>query len=98
MSDLSTIWQDGFLDFGKVVAQWCREKKVGFKEMGTMSGIRMAMVTTYQIMVGKKMCLPIEEIKQETKIELWNEAKMNCPDKSKWLDYCKATWALENLL
>ncbi len=93
-----SIWDNAFLKYGKEVAAWCNNHEFGIIHIATMPSIRSSLAMTYQVMVKKKLCVPIEQIDPKEKLEMWREAGQYGLNKSQAIEFCKAVWALGNLL
>ncbi len=98
MSSLNSICEQSYLEFGQLAAGWCRAKKFEFKQIAAMSAVRMLLGNTYSVMVRRGLCPSLENMHPEDKIDLWKEANAHCTDPKHRHEFCKATWALGNLL
>lgn len=100
MATVNEIYNETFLKIGRNYEAHFKRDPAAFKKMvATSPGIAKVGASLYGVMVHKKMCPALADLEQDTKLELWEEAKAWCPgaDKEKLINVCKLIWAIERL-
>ncbi len=96
---INSIWTKGFIELGDKYVGWYADGKFELDFMVKNISIREALVEVYNVLVGNKILVPIEELTEVQKSEVWNDCKpfivsLKTPDRIK---FCKGYWALSYL-
>lgn len=89
---------DGLLKLGSFFAGKFRADILTLEGIAKFAMIRESLVRIYYVMVHEKRICRIEDLVEADKRELWEEAKRTNLDNPAKIEYCKAIYALNNLL
>lgn len=90
-------YREGFMKLAGAYAEKLNEQgEAFFFQIGEFESLRMCLVVVYSILVSDGKCIPIEQLSEEQKTSLWEEAKRVSKSKKQALliDVCKALHGL----